>query len=639
MAIVEMKRMRLLALKRDRARILEALQKLCCVHVDATGDAQEREQFAPDDSPRREETQGRIARLDWAIAKLAPFDPIKRPMFSGKEQRGEDDLLSAQASRGDAMEIVERLEKIETTLLQTRTKRAREQSEAEKLLPWRELDAPLERLGVTANSRSFLVSVPARAWEGFCAQAQALDVPPAIEEASRDGSVVNALVATHRAVAAQMDQIVRGAGGVEVAFEGMRGTPGLCLEQAYSRIKRLEEVERQLQGEVRSLGARAQELRLARDAMALESMRLEAAQRFLETSSAFYMTAWTPAACVQKVQKALDRCVSECAVEFADPEQDEQPPVELRNGSIASPFESVVKMYSLPDYRGLDPTAIMVPFFICYFGLMVSDAAYGVIMGLATAFLTWKLRGKGSMGSIIAVLLAGSVGTVIWGALLGGWFGIEDVKPLIGFTPMGDPIKMMVLCLGLGAVHILTGIGVAMYMNFRRGKVLDGLLDQGLWFVLFAGLGLLFVAPQVGKYVAIAGAAGIFFTAGRARKNLFSKLTGGFGALYGISGYVSDILSYARLFGMGLATGVIAMVFNNVAGMFMGSVVGTIAGIVVLVVGHVFNLGINVLGAYVHTCRLQYIEFFGKFYEDGGKPFEPLNREGKYVEFTANQDA
>ena len=102
---------------------------------------------------------------------------------------------------------------------------------------------------------------------------------------------------------------------------------------------------------------------------------------------------------------------------------------------------------------------------------------------------------------------------------------------------------------------------------------------------------------------------------------------------------MSDLLSYARLFGMGLATGVIAMVFNNVAGMFMNGVVGTIAGILILVVGHAFNLGINALGAYVHTCRLQYIEFFGKFYEDGGKPFKPLTTQGKYVDFGLDKAA
>lgn len=638
MAIVEMKKLRLLALKRDRGRILSAFQRLRCVHVAECGDAEAKD-FAPAPSARREELETLIARLDWAIARVSAYDPIKKSMFALKPELTEDDLIAAQASRADVMDIVARLEEIERTFGDLRTRETRERAQIASLAPWKALDAPLESIGSTAQAYSALVSVPARAWKTFDAGLKAFGVEPEVEEISRDGAGVNAFVAVHRLDCDALDALVRETGAVQADFPGLRGTPEANVGQLSGRLSRIQEVRARLQGEIEGFGARTQELKLLRDALSLECQQYEASARFLETDSAFLLTGWTPAACVERVQKVVERYLHDYDLEFSDPADDEQPPTELQNGKFVSPFESVVKMYSLPDPRGFDPTCVMVPFFICYFGLMVSDAAYGIIMGVATGLLTMKLRGKGSIGSIVAVLFAGSIGTVIWGALLGGWFGIEDIKPLIGFTPMGDPIKMMVLCLGLGAVQLLTGIGVAMYMNFRRGHVLDGLLDQGLWFVLFAGLGLLFVSPQIGKYVAIAGAAGIFLTAGRKRKNVFSKLVGGFSALYGISGYVSDLLSYARLFGMGLATGVIAMVFNNVANMFMNGVIGTIAGVLVLVVGHTFNLGINALGAYVHTCRLQYIEFFGKFYEDGGKPFKPLSAEGKYVDFGLDKAA
>ena len=638
MAIVEMKKVRLLALKRDRGRILSAFQRLRCVHVAECEDAQASD-FPPAPSARREELEALVARLDWAIARVSPYDPIRRSMFALKPEMTEEDLIAAQASRADVLEIVSRLEEIERTFGELRTRAARENAQIISLKPWEGLDAPLEGVGETAHSLSMLLSVPARAWKAFDAGLKAFAVEPEVEEISRDGANINAFIAVHRLDAEALDALVRETGAVRASFAELRGTPAANIGVLSGRLLRIREVQARLQGEIEGFGARTQELKLLRDALALECEQLEAATRSLETESAFLLTAWTPAACVERVRKAVERAARDCDLEFLDPAEDEQPPTELQNGPYVSPFESVVKMYSLPDPRGIDPTCVMMPFFICYFGLMVSDAAYGIIMGIVTGLLTMKLRGKGSIGSIVAVLFAGSIGTVIWGALLGGWFGIEDVKPLIGFTPMGDPIKMMVLCLGLGAVQLLTGIGVAMYMNFRRGHVLDGLLDQGLWFVLFAGLGLLFVSPEVGKYVAIAGAAGIFFTAGRKRKNVFSRLVGGFSALYGISGYVSDLLSYARLFGMGLATGVIAMVFNNVAGMFMNGVVGTIAGILILVVGHAFNLGINALGAYVHTCRLQYIEFFGKFYEDGGKPFKPLTTQGKYVDFGLDKAA
>jgi V/A-type H+-transporting ATPase subunit I len=227
----------------------------------------------------------------------------------------------------------------------------------------------------------------------------------------------------------------------------------------------------------------------------------------------------------------------------------------------------------------------------------------------------------------------GSIATVFWGGMLGGWFGIEDIHPWIGFTPMSEPLKMMGLCLGLGMFQIVVGMFTAIYIKIRRGRPLDAFLDHGLWLVLFVGIGLLFVNKILGYVFIGIGAGGVLFTAGRSKKGLFGKFAGGFGALYNITGYISDILSYARLFGMGLATGVIAMVFNKVAMMIWGGVVGTTIAIVILVVGHVFNLGINTLGAYVHACRLQYIEFFGKFYEGGGVLFKPLDATGKYMDF------
>ncbi|NLF27261.1 MAG: V-type ATP synthase subunit I [Clostridiales bacterium] len=638
MAIVEMKKVRLLALRRDRSRVFRAMQRLGCVHV-ADGGADVPEEFLPRDLSRLEEAERRIARLDWAIGKIAPFAPEKKGLFSVKPEKTEDDLLAAQAAKSDVMEIVNRLEEIERTFADLRSKEAKERAELSKLRPWVPLDVPFERIGGAKNSRSLLVTVPPRDWAALEAGVRELPVEPVLQEISRDRDGVYALIAVHLSDSEALLDLLRSTGAMEISFSGARGTAAALIEQLEGRVKRLSEVRAQLHREIERFGQRTSEVKVFRDALSLERSQLEAASKVAETGSAFFLTGWTPADCEEKVRRAIERSATDFDLEFSDPAEDEDFPTLLRNGRFLTPFESVVKLYALPNPRGIDPTFVMAPFFICFFGLMMGDAAYGVIMAVLAALISRKLRGKGGLGAIVAVLVSGSISTIVWGALLGGWFGIEDVKPLIGFTPMGEPIKMMVLCLGLGAVQILTGIGVAMYMNFKRGQVLDGLLDQGLWFVLFGGLGLLFVNPEIGKILAIIGAAGIFLTAGRKRKKLFSKFTGGFNALYGISGYISDLLSYARLFGMGLATGVIAMVMNNVAGMLMKGVVGTILGIVVLLVGHTFNIAINVLGAYVHTCRLQYIEFFGKFFEDGGKPFTPLGTEGKYVDFGLDRAA
>jgi V/A-type H+-transporting ATPase subunit I len=209
--------------------------------------------------------------------------------------------------------------------------------------------------------------------------------------------------------------------------------------------------------------------------------------------------------------------------------------------------------------------------------------------------------------------------------LYGGWFGFS--LPPLWFNPMDNPMMMLILVLGLGFVHVLTGLVIGAVLLMKKGQWVDALCDKVLWIIFIVGLPMLVfggILSTIGTYLAIGGAAGILFTNGRSKKGVIKKLIGGFSALYGSTGYLSDVLSYSRLFGMGLATGVIAMVFNTIAGMLAGSVIGWIFAAAIFLAGHSFNIGINALGAYVHSCRLMYIEYFSKFYEDGGKAYKPL---------------
>jgi V/A-type H+-transporting ATPase subunit I len=207
-----------------------------------------------------------------------------------------------------------------------------------------------------------------------------------------------------------------------------------------------------------------------------------------------------------------------------------------------------------------------------------------------------------------------------------------SIRPML-LNPLEEPLNMIAVCLGFGAVHLFFGLGVAAYMNFKRGKPLAVVMDQLSWFVLVVGLALLLL-PQfasLGMVMAILGALTVLLFAGRDKENFIKRLVSGFGALYGVTSWLSDLLSYMRLFGMGLATGVIGMVINMLVGLMMGkNIVFTLFGVVILVGGHIFNAAINIMGAYIHSCRLQYIEFFGKFYEDGGRPFNPLKQNPRY---------
>ncbi len=634
MAIVEMKRIALLGLNQDKARLMKKMQRLGCVQVNES-DQQGRASFVEHEQARLADLQRQIDRLDLTIQRLAPFDKHKPGMLDGRRAVGSEQIQSALASKGELMEAVARLEEIERTRGDLRAQEARARAQIEQLSPWANLNAPLNKIGPTKTCALTLLSVPLRRFSDFEDGLSALGTA-LFEEISRSTDSVNLLVAAHNDAATGLEELIKRIDAARVSFPDAQGLPSLQLDQLQGRIARIDEVRGQLSREAESLADQLPMLRLLRDTVAVERDQLAAGTRVQSTRAAFLLNGWAPAPECERIERELKRVAPLCELEFSDPGEDEKPPTMLRNMSAVSPFETIVKMFSMPDPHGLDPTLMMMPFWICFFGMMVSDAGYGILLGLGAGYLFHKLGRKSAMGKMAFILMMGGLSTVFWGAMYGGWFSIEGIPPLL-FAPMDEPLMMVVLCLCIGVVHIFVGMGMAAYMNIRRGKALDAVYDQVSWMLLLIGLGLLAVNTTVGGVMAGAGVLIILLMAGRAQKNPFKRLLSGLGALYGISGFVSDILSYARLFGMGLATGVIGMVFNTLASMMMSGV-GWVFAVILLVVGHTFNLMINALGAYVHSCRLQFIEFFGKFYESGGHDFVPFCANTRYVDIVGGAD-
>ncbi|MDI9504566.1 MAG: V-type ATP synthase subunit I [Clostridiales bacterium] len=626
MAIAEMKKLRLLALRKDKARLLKVMQKLGCVQVVEQAD----EAFPADtlSAQKLEELQKTIGRLDLAIARLSPYDMHKPGMLSLPPEAGEDQVTLAEAGRGDTMKVVERVEEIERTRGELRTRENRDRAQLEMLRPWEAMDVPLDKLGETRSALVWAITLPQKNLIAFEERIKALG-PARIDPVSRVRDELNLLLAAHGSVREGVEELMREHGASIVRFEGVQGSAALNLDLLQGKLKRIEEVRAQLQQEVQQLAGHLPELRLLRDVEALERSRLEAGQRCIDTRSAFLMTGWVPAEKAEALKAALRKVSPECETEFLDPEEDEKPPTLLQNHRVVAPFETIVRMFSTPDPRGVDPSFVMMPFWVCFFGMMVSDAGYGVVLGLAAAFVWWRLGDRG-LGKMAFILTMGGLSTVIWGSIYGGWFGTTPYKPVL--DPMNDALKVLVLCVVVGFIHLVAGMCMSAYLSIKRGKPLEALFDQGFWLMILVGIPLILVNGTLGGIIAVIGALGVLCTAGRRKKGIVGKVLGGLGSLYGITGYLSDLLSYARLFGMGLATGVIGMVVNILAGLLWGAgPVGYVLAIAVLLGLHTFNLFINALGAYVHSCRLQFIEFFGKFYESGGRDFAPLREDTRYV--------
>ena len=355
------------------------------------------------------------------------------------------------------------------------------------------------------------------------------------------------------------------------------------------------------------------------------------------------------------MEKALSQYT--CFYEFREPGSQEDFPVLLKNNGFVEPFEAVTEMYALPAPHSLDPNPFMAPFFFVFFGMMLSDAGYGLVLAIL-GLLGAKYLDMGTNGKKLLKMLGYcGISTVFWGALYGSWFGDTIPKvtevffgnrvqvPML-LDPLTNPMPILIMAFVVGYIHILVGLGLKAYLMIRRGHPVDALFDVGFWYFVLVGL-VIFAGGQmvigstlmasIGKWLAIAGAVGLVLTQGRDKKNPIMKLMSGILSLYDITGYFSDLLSYSRIMALGLATGVIAQVVNTMGTLPGRSIIGAVLFVVIFLFGHVLNLAINALGSYVHTSRLQYVEFFGKFFEGGGQAFRPLRPATKYV-YVNNQE-
>ncbi len=373
----------------------------------------------------------------------------------------------------------------------------------------------------------------------------------------------------------------------------------------------------------------------------VENEKAQATDQSFRTATSFVLSAWVPAHMQEGTEKALQEAkVAYCSI-YEDPLPDEVYPTLAKNNPVVTPYESITNMYSAPSPREIDPNPFVAFFYFVLFGLMVSDAAYGLILALGGFGLYAIKRPKKGEGQLLLIIGMGGISTLIWGIMFGGYFG-ESLLPPVMFNPMKQPLYMLILSVGFGIFQILFGMGISFVQKCKNKKPLSALFGEGSWYLLFVGLGFFVMSGMVKGCASLKvpalvllalGGVGILVGGAMGKKGVKGKIIGAFGNVYGVTGFMSDILSYCRLFGLGLATGVVGMVVNLIAGILRDliPVAGYVLYVVILVVGHVFNIAINTLGAYVHNSRLQYVEFFSRFYTGGGHIFKPMGSNLKYI--------
>lgn len=386
------------------------------------------------------------------------------------------------------------------------------------------------------------------------------------------------------------------------------------------------------------------ELKLFEDYYRVNKQLADSEKLMLATDKAYLFEAWLPSGATEKISGELDKSEFKISYFIRDPEEGEQEPTLIENNAVVTPYQSVTNMYSVPNAHEINPNPFVCFFFIVFFGMMLGDAGYGLLIALATGIYLAIAKPRKNELSLIKILFMGGISTMVWGVLFNSYFGL-DIMPWQWFKPIEEPMTMLILSLGLGLLQMMTGIAINAYSLFKQHKPLDAICGAFSWYAIVIGIAM-FVLGSKNAGVKYAGIAflvvgfALLMLSGAIHKRGAKKISGAFGALYGLINFISDLLSYSRLFGLGLATGVIASVFNQMAGVFIGlnPYIGSIIAVVLIVVGHLFNIAINTLGAYVHNSRLQYVEFFNKFYEGEGRLFRPLGSEMKNYNFVQQEE-
>ncbi|HYF83232.1 MAG TPA: V-type ATP synthase subunit I [Clostridia bacterium] len=638
MAIVKMKKVTMIALQSERNAIVKSLQKfgnLQVVNLEEQIAEQGFEGLQLDsDTEAVSKLETKLSQVKYSLDFLGKFNKTKKSMFASKVQVDEIQRNKYLGNEEKLHEIYENCRGIDSKFTEFKSVETKLNNTIAQLNPWIPMEMNVEDIGSTQNTSTIIGFMPTKYVEEFSTSIQNENLEAYLEKVSSEKENTYMMVVYHHICEERMLQLLKQSGWTKVTFSEFSGTPKENIKRLTGEIEEIEKKKIELAKQAEGMVSEIDFLEIIFDLFSIEKDKSSVVKDFGKTDKTFMLRGWIPEKYSDDMIRLLDGITDKYTIQFEDPNDEDDIPVLLNNPKLVQPFELITEMYSLPNPRGIDPNIFMTPFFILFFGIMVTDAAYGIIIAAATAFILYKYKPEGGMKKMMGVMFLGGISTFFWGGIFGGWFGdLIKIKPW-WFNPLDEPLKMLIFCLALGVIHLYTGFFLAAYMNIREGKYLDAFYDQVLWLMLLTGLMFLALPPlaAAGKYMAIIGAAGTVIFNARSEKNIFKRLTSGLLALYNVSGFLGDVLSYSRLFALCLATGVIAQVFNAMGLMMGGSLVGKLIMVAFLIAAHTFNTALGILGAYVHTSRLQYVEFFGKFYSGEGKAFNPLRIKTKYIQ-------
>lgn len=645
MSVSLMKKLTVLTPARDADALVRRLMRLKCVEIRTTPLDTEGALARFQTPGEKTDAEVRVREVADAIPLLDRYTEKQKP-WGKKTAPSDADRFCLTGGYEATWDVVKETLSLRDKLNALRAEDERLTAAEQALKPWLQYDAPLDT-EATDTCAVWLGTLPAQT-----AVPDVLDAlrefDAGLEEVSRDEAGLYVSVVFHRAGEEEVSRTLSGMGFLRLNLASygvpVEGTAADMYRKTQARLAVIDTETEKAIARMKRLSAFVPDVETLYDVENTTRLAVEQKQKLAATELCVLLEGWVPAARDERVAAALDKL--HCAYEMTEPEEGDEPPVLLKNNGYASNFEWVVAMYSYPKYGTYDPTFIMSIFYFVIFGLMFADVGYGLILVLGGLLLPKFLSLKPSMKRAFNMFGYCGISSIIMGVLFGGWFGdlpysimvnmagvyesMDAAKEAIPFfngvwtNPIDDPMTFLVISLGMGAIHLIAGMAVKFYLLCKEGKVLDAIFDIASWWIIFAGIGVLVLVGTVpGAIVAGVGVLMIVAMGGRAERNPIMRVLKGLMGLYDVVNYASDLLSYSRILALGLTSAALAQVFNLLATMGGPTIPGILLFVVVLVIGHVLNIAINVLGAFVHTSRLQYLEFFNKFFTDGGAGFEP----------------
>jgi len=659
MAVCKVKKVNIFTHLELKDKIIEELQKAGCVQIIDVTSKLKIPGLLDYNAINITENISALPEIKYCIDFLSNFkDKTKK---SDKSLTTPDKIydykkLSSLFFQYDYKNIYKKCKELDGDLKNLKNRENHLKNIQEQLEEWKQLDIKVEDLEGTKNTKIIVGAIPSK------------DFVSCLEEIIKIGEEIEIIKISENkkqckitilSISEYYDLIKKILNKYNIDYFKVplefSKTPQNILEDIFKELKNIEDKRKIIFDISNKLYRENLSLYLAFDYLSILKSKKDIERYIKQTEKVIIVEGWILKKELNKLKNIFYKKFKELEIVFSEPKESDNIPVALKNNKFVEPFESVTELYGIPKYKEFDPTPLFAPFYFIFFGMCLSDAGYGLVIAILSYFALVKFKFEGMTKKFFGLFFLGGLSTFIMGAIMGSWMGdtlnylpknISFIKTFLIDTislldPIKNPMPLLLISLSLGVIQIYTGFIIKFIANIKENKIKTGLMDQGSWLLLISGLLLYIITNTIGslekyeiitKYIIWAGLLSVVITQGRSNKNIILKAAGGVLSLYDLIGYFSDILSYSRLFALGLSTAVLAVVVNNFVMLFKDiPIIGIFIAALVFIIGHLFNMVISGMGAFIHSTRLQYVEYFTKFYEGGGTPFKPFKVITKYI--------